>query len=120
MLSGKNHGEFSCPREQLLSEAVQVSYVMRHHSDRGLTQFVLFRNNDINEEDILNITFSTNIHMQESQGSHLNNRRVQSLDLNLFLLPTVRHISSDVTVKNFKEERQTSLLDLPNFRPKII
>lgn len=75
MLSGKNHGEFSCPREQLLSKAVQVNYVMRHHSDRGLTQFVLFRNNDINEEDILNIIFSTNIHMQESQGSHLNNRK---------------------------------------------
>lgn len=75
MLSGKNHGEFSCPREQLLREAAQVSYVMRHHSDTGPTQFVLFRNNDINEEDILNITFSANIHMQESQGSHLDNRK---------------------------------------------
>lgn len=75
MLSGKNHGEFSCPSEQLLSEVAQVSYVMKHHSDRGATQFVLFRNNDFSEEDILNIIFSANIHMQKSQGSHLDNRK---------------------------------------------
>ena len=75
MLSGKKHGEFSCPGEQLLSEAAQLSYVMKHQSDRGATQFVLFRNNEINEEDILNIIFSANIHMQESQGSHLDNRK---------------------------------------------